>query len=624
MPGLCGFINLKEKMLAPEISSMLGMLKYNRATVVESYHDEEIAMGCVHLGTGGQQALYKSSEVAVLFFGYLTNPAVPPGADKSDPAFAARHIHDGFLVSRERVLDEVSGAFAVAIWDARDHTLFLATDRLGLRPIYYAEHAGSLRFASEVKGILSDPSFPRRLNQAAIADMFYYSIIMGSKTYLEDIHLLPPASMLRCQDGHWEVSSYWDIPFPESYPSHPDEWYEELIYNALRDASRRMVRPELRYGLSLSGGLDSRWIAGFLAKDQPGSQAFTLGTPGSDDTPYAKQVAAQTNLEHHYWEMSSSFVAELGETYAYAVDGMDNLWHMEEFPLTVRVGDYVDVSVGGFLGDGLFGYEMNPISARLRKQDALRYRLWRTRAGHPSPTLMAQAFGEQKGQELATLAYDSMRECFEAIPSDRGFQTLQYYDLRQAERRYANLAQLAKLSYVDIYHPIADEQVILAALQLPSRQLMFERAYRRAMATYFPELAEITWTFTLTPPTISVPGIMFKKVTQLTVGKWLQGTSLGRHPLIRRRQYYVDYPRWTRNTLRPFIEETLLSPEMETIGLFDLNGLRTVLMDHMEGRVSITGFLGKALTLGLWARQFYAPPTPHKPDGLESASSKRS
>ena len=111
---------------------------------------------------------------------------------------------------------------------------------------------------------------------------------------------------------------------------------------------------------------------------------------------------------------------------------------------------------------------------------------------------------------------------------------------------------------------------------------------------------------------------------QKEVGKWLQGTSLGRHPLIRRRQYYVDYPRWTRNTLRPFIEETLLSPEMETIGLFDLNGLRTVLMDHMEGRVSITGFLGKALTLGLWARQFYAPPTPLKPDGLESASSKRS
>ncbi len=624
MPGLCGFTNLIEGMPLPDLAPMLGMLKYNRATVVESYQVEGITMGCVHLGTGGQRSLYKSSQVAVLFFGYLTSPAMPPGVNESYPAAAARHIHDCYLIIGERVFDEVNGAFSVAIWDQRNSTLLLATDRLGLRPVYYAEHGGSLRFASEVKGILSDPTFPRRLNPSAVADLLYYSIIMGGKTYFEDIQLLPPASFLRCKDGRWEVNSYWDIPFPEGYPSHPDEWYDKLIYNALRDASKRMVSPGLRYGLSLSGGLDSRWIAGFLAKDQPGSQAFTLGTPGSDDTPYAKQVAIQTNLEHHYWEMSSSFVADLGETYAFISDGMDNLWHMEEFPLTVRVGDYVDVSVGGFLGDGLFGYEMNPISARLRKQDALKYRLWRTRASHPSPALMGQVFGEHKGQELAALASESMCECFEAIPSDRGFQTLQYYDLRQAERRYANLAQIAKLSYVDIYHPIADNEVIEAALQLPSPQLMFERAYRRSMATYFPELAEIPWTFTLTPPTISVPGIMLKKVNQLTVGKWLQNTSLGRHPMIRRRRYYVDYPLWTRGTLRPFIEDTLLSPEMETLGLFDQNGLRTVLVDHMEGRVSITGFLGKVLAIGLWARQFYAPSTPLRPDGLEVANSEMS
>ena len=445
MPGLCGFIKLKKQTPLPDLAPMLGMLNYNRATVVESYQDEGIAMGCVHLGTGGQQALYQSSQVAVLFFGYLTQPAIPPGADESDPAIAARHIHDRYLVRGEAVLEEISGAFAFALWDLRSKTFLLANDHLGLRPVYYAEHAGSLRFASEVKGILSDSTFPRRLNRSAVADLLYYSIIMGEKTFFEDIQMLPPASFLRYQDGRWSVSSYWDISFPESYPSHPDRWYDDLIYNALKDAAKRMVRPELRYGLSLSGGLDSRWIAAFLAQDQPESLAFTLGTPGSDDTPYAKDVAAQTNLRHHYWEMSSSFVAELGETYAYTVDGMDNLWHMEEFPLTARVGDYVDVSVGGFLGDGLFGYEMNPISARLRKQDALSYRLWRTRGSHPSPSLMTQVFGERTGQELAALALNSMQDCFAAIPSDNGFQTLQYYDLRQAERRYANLAQLAKL-----------------------------------------------------------------------------------------------------------------------------------------------------------------------------------
>jgi asparagine synthase (glutamine-hydrolysing) len=578
---------------------MLNLLSYKRATVKESCQDEGIAMGCVHLGTGGQQSLYQSSQVAVLFFGYLTRPSILPGADESDPAAAARRIHDRYLERGEAVLDEVSGAFGFALWDRRSQTLLLASDRLGLRPIYYAEHAGLFRFASEIKGILADPAFPRHLNQAAVADLFHYSFVLGEKTFFQDIQLLPPASLLRIQNGRWAVSSYWDIAFPEHYPSRPDKWYDDLIHDALQGAVKRMVRPGLRYGLSLSGGLDSRWIAAFLAQ-------------------VAMEVAAQTGLRHHYWKLSPTFVAELAETYAYIVDGMDHLWHMDEFPLTVRVGDYVDVSVGGFLGDGLFGYEINPVSACLRKKDVVRYRLWRTRGGRPTPQLLAQAFGEDTGQELTALAMDSLERGFAEAPCERGFQTIQYFDLRQAERRLANVAQLAKLAYVDIYHPIADQEVVQAALQLPASQLVTERAYRRSMATYLPDLAAIPWTFTLTPAAVSVPAVLLKKAAQFTLGKWLRGTTLGNHPLIRSRRYYAHYPLWTHGPLRPFIEETLLSPEANATGLFDPHGLRTVVRDHMEGRRDVTMFLGGALAIALWTRLFYAPSTPIRPNSLDS------
>lgn len=616
MPGLCGLITLNNDTPVPDLIPMVNALCYQRATVIEDYQDDKLAMGCVHLGTGGQQALYQSSQVAVLFFGYLTHPSIPPGADESDPAAAARHIHDRYLVRGEAVLDEVRGAFAFALWDQRMQTLLVASDRLGMRPIYYAEHAGLFRFASEVKAILADSTFPRRLNRAAVADFFHYAFVMGEKTFFQDIQLLPPASLLRYQDGRWTVSSYWDVPYPEHYPSHLDKWYDNLIYDALQAAVKRMVRPGLRYGLSLSGGLDSRWIAAFLAQVQPESSTFTVGIPGSDDTPFAKEVAARTGLTNQYWDLSPTFVAELAETYTYIVDGMDDLLHMEEFPLTVRVGDYVDVSVGGFLGDGLFGYEINPVSARLRKQDVKRYRLWRTRGSRPSQPLMAQVFGEHTGQELTALAMDSLQSSFAAAPSDRGFQIIQYFDLRQAERRFANIAQLAKLPYVDIYHPIADDEVIQAALQLPPNQLMLERAYRRAMATHFPDLAAIPWTFTLTPATVSVPAIVLKKAAQLTLGQWLRGAPLGNHPLIRPRRYVVTYSPWSRGPLRPFIEETLLSPEANATGLFDPEGLRTVIRDHMEGRKNVTDFLGKALAIALWTRLFYAPSTPLRPSSL--------
>jgi asparagine synthase (glutamine-hydrolysing) len=618
MPGLCGFFALDQRMPLPELEPMVSTLAYKRASVIESYEDGEMALSCAHLGTGGQQALYQSSQVAVLFFGYLTRPSIPPGTDECDPASAAHHIHDHYLKRGEALLDDVRGAFAFALWDRRTQTLLLASDRLGLRPLYYAEHCGSLRFASEVKAILADPTFPHRLDRAALADFFHYSYPMGQKTFFEDIQLLPPASLLRCHSGRWEVTSYWDIAFPEHHPTHPDKWYDDLIYDALQAAVKRMVRPELHYGLALSGGMDSRWIAAFLAQVKPGSPAFTLGIPGSDDTLPAKEVAAQAGLHHHYWEVSHDFVAELAETHTYVVDGMYSLANIEESPLSVRVGDYVDVSVGGFLGDCLFGHEINPLSARLRKRDVQHYWLWRTKGDRLPEALMAQVFGQRTSQEFSTLAMDSLRNSLASATSDRGFQVFQYVNMRHRQRRFINAAQLAKLPYLDIYHPIADEEVVRAALQLPPNQLILERAYRRAMVTHFPDLAGIPWTFAMTPVGASVPTLVLKKAAQLTLGRWLRGTWLGNHSFIRPRRYFVDYVGPSRGSLRPFFEETLLSPDANATNLFHPDGLRTAIIDHMEGRQNLTDFLGKALAIALWTRLFYLPSTPIRPSGLDS------
>jgi asparagine synthase (glutamine-hydrolysing) len=617
MPGLGGLVSTDTHAPIPSMEPILHALRYGGARVTESYADNIVGVGCAHLGTGKQQALYQSAQVVVAFFGYLTQPSVPPGADESDPAQAAHIVHDLYLAHGEAMPRQLAGAFAFALWDRRTQTLLLVNDHLGLRPIYFAEHAGVFRFASEVKVLLADPTFPRRLNRAAVADFFHYSYVMGDKTFFEDIRLLPPASVLRYRDGHWQVSRYWDMPYPEHYPHHPDRWYDDLIHDAFQSAVKRMVRPNLRYGLSLSGGLDSRWIAACLADVEPKTLTFTVGIPGSDDTPSATAVAARLGLANHYWEVSPTFVAELGETFTYIADGMYNLFCIEEFPLTVRVGDYVDVSVGGFLGDCLLGHETNPLSARLRRRDVKPYWQWRTQGDCVSRPLMAQVCGERTTNEFAALAADSLQSSIAEAPCERGFQISQYVNVRQRQRRFINSAQVAKLPYAGIYHPIADDQVIQAALQLPPHQLMLESAYRRAMATYFPDLAAIPWTFTLTPPTISVPGVILKKAAQLTLGQWLRKTPLGSHPLIRRRRYYANYYLWSRGPLRPFIEETLFSPEANATGLFNPDGLRTAVRDHMDGRRNHMTFLGGALAIALWARLFYTPSTPIRPDSLE-------
>ncbi len=617
MPGLTGLVSTATGFPPLNMEAASAALQYGRATVSECYQEANVSLSCAHLGTGGQRNLYQSGQAIVVFYGYLTEPSIPPGADGSDPAEAAHYIHDLYLEHGEAMMKRLAGAFAFAVWDRTTQTLLLVSDHLGLRPIYYAEHNGVFRFASEIKGILADPAFPHRLNMAAMADFFHYSYVLEEKTFFQDIQLLPPASVLRLHDGHWRVSHYWEIAFPEDYPHHPDKWYDDLIYEVIQSSVKKMIRPELRYGLSLSGGLDSRWIAAFLSKYQPDSLAFTIGTPDSDDAFIARQVAIQTGLTHHRWEPSPNFIAEAAEIYAYLVEGMDSFINIGEFPISIRVGDYVDVSVGGFLGGDIFGYEINPLSASFRKQDVIPYYLWRNRRDRLSQPLMAQVFGEQAGRELGILAKDSLQKCINAIPSERGFQAMLYFFLRHRERRAMNTAQRAKLPFSDIYQPFADVEVLRTALDLPASQLMVENAYRRAMVTHLPELGAIPWTFTLTPPSISVSGVVLKKIAQHTLGRCLRKTPLGNHPLIRPRRYHTNYSLWSREPLRSFIKETLLSPEANATGLFNPDGLRTIVRDHMESKRDVTGFIGQALAVALWTRLFYNPSTPIRPDSLE-------
>jgi hypothetical protein len=329
-------------------------------------------------------------------------------------------------------------------------------------------------------------------------------------------------------------------------------------------------------------------------------------------------VASRLELTNYYWELAPTFVADHAETFAYIADGMYHLFCIEEFPLTVRAGNHADVSLTGLFGDPLHGHEINPVSGRLRRRDVMPYFLLRTRSDRLSRARMAQVFGAHAARELREMAMESLAKSIAEAPSDRGFQILQYINIRHRQRRFANVAQVAKLSYLDIYHPMADDEVLSAALQLPPGQLMLERAYRRAMATYFPDLAVIPWTFTLTPATVSVRTVVLKKIAQLTLGKWLRGTRLGRHPLIRPRRYFVDYRLWSRAALRAFIERTLLSAEASNAALFTPDGMRQLVTDHMESRGDFTDFLGSALAVSLWSRLFYIPSRPVRPDAFGS------
>jgi asparagine synthase (glutamine-hydrolysing) len=193
----------------------------------------------------------------------------------------------------DRCVEHLTGMFGFAVWDRRRRRLFMARDRLGIKPVHYWVRNGQLAFASELKAllVLGTPGIDR----TAIRDLFSYRHIPAPKTIYSAIHKLPPAHTLVWQDGRLEIERYW-TPEVSSEISDPREAEEGL------DAVLRTVMPEhlmsdVPVGVFLSGGLDSAAVTAYL--DKP--RTFTLGidVKHRDEAPAARLVAEMYDTDHH-------------------------------------------------------------------------------------------------------------------------------------------------------------------------------------------------------------------------------------------------------------------------------------------------------------------------------------
>src|SRR5207245_9421324 len=179
-------------------------------------------------------------------------------------------------------LHELNGMFAFAIRDQGERRLLLARDRLGIKPLYFREAEGRIAFASEIKGILADPTVPRSLDRRALADYLTFQNVFGDKTFFEGIKVLPPGHYLTAQDGRAEVREYWDLSFREGVP---DEAEAVKRFRALLDESVEMqLMSDVPLGSDLSGGLASSAVELRPTQDVADRrQPLSVDLPQSDD-----------------------------------------------------------------------------------------------------------------------------------------------------------------------------------------------------------------------------------------------------------------------------------------------------------------------------------------------------
>jgi len=199
----------------------------------------------------------------------------------------------------------LNGQFALAIWDERAQSLFLARDRCGIRPLFYAERGGTLVFGSEIKALLAHPRMTAELDPVALDQIFTYWSPLAPRTAFREIRTLPPGHwLLAGSDGRIRIERYWEPSFPAAGSESnldPEEARLQLR-DLLVDATRLRLRADVPVGAYLSGGLDSSTITALIHrytdnKLETFSIAFT--DEAFDESDFQRQMAEHLGTRHH-------------------------------------------------------------------------------------------------------------------------------------------------------------------------------------------------------------------------------------------------------------------------------------------------------------------------------------
>ena len=261
----------------------------------------------------------------------------------------------------ERCVERLRGMFAFAIYDQTRRNLFIARDRAGEKPLYWAEHRGGLVFTSELKALMADSKFPRRLSPEGLAYYLSFGYVPADKCILEGVHKLMPAHFLswNLAGGAPQIRRYWDIP-----PTRPDttssvdELRDELQHLLTAAVGEQLVA-DVPLAVLLSGGVDSSLVAAIAAQASHHKvRTFTVTLPNHprlDESRFARSVAKYLGTDHMELPLNQSSTDLIQKLTAQYDEPIADSSMIPTYLLAKTVSQHCKVVLGGDGGDELFG-----------------------------------------------------------------------------------------------------------------------------------------------------------------------------------------------------------------------------------------------------------------------------
>jgi asparagine synthase (glutamine-hydrolysing) len=644
MCGIAGFLGApKASFVARDLlQRMTGTIAHRGPDEQGWYHDGPVGLAHARLSiidiTSGQQPMmHADGALWISFNGEIFNHVeLRQGLQRQGHKFRTDSDTEVILHLYQEMgpdcVQMLNGDFAFALWDAKEQRMMLARDRMGVRPLYYAQRSDGLYFASEAKALLQVPGISAELDARALDQIFTFWFPLAPRTIFRDISELPPGHMLLATPEKQEIRRYWRLDYPEAgdtgaWDTRSEADIADELRDLLLDATRIRLRADVPVGSYVSGGLDSAIITAAAKQFAPGglrSFSITFDSPEFDESVYQQQLVRALDTDHRSIASGAGDIADaFPDVVRHAERPMLRTGPAPLYALAKLVHDsgYKVVLTGEGADEVFAGYDIFK-EAKLRqfcaRQPESKRRTLLLRRLYPYlPGLQGQS---QRYLEafFATAPGEAADPLFSHLPrvkTTSGAKVFFSDALREELKGYDALAELRDSLPAEFarWHPLCQAQYLEAGYLLPGYILSSQGdrvSMAHAVEGRFPFLDHRVVEFAARiPPKLKIRALREKHILREAMAPLLP-PAIANRP----KQPYraPESHAFLQNASPAYVSSLLSAPEISAANYFDAPAVEKLVRKCRQARATGArenmAFVG-VLSTQLWHRAFVKTPS---------------
>jgi asparagine synthase (glutamine-hydrolysing) len=526
-------------------------------------------------------------------------------------------IHLYETLGLEKMLPELNGMFAFAIWDTKKETLYLARDRYGVKPLFYQQDDRCFRFASEIKAIIADDRVVRKPCLQALHDFLSFDYVPGRQTAFEGIYELPPGHWLSIDaSGHTEIQPYCGTSFQEDSSIDEATAVRRARELLLQSVERQLVA-DVPVGVLLSGGMDSSTLVGLMQRcvSEP-VHTYSVGfeDPSFNELPYARTVAQKFNTIHREVIVTPDLVRDLLPKYlTYIDEPYGDGSAIPTYYVCQLAKDDVVVVLSGEGGDEIFAgyetyaaYEMNrwfrkvpkwvrknliaPLVHSLPVSDkklSLEFKLKRFLGGQDLSPAQAHFWWRIVLTEAQKLSLYTPQVLEQMVPLESERHFIDKFEASTAKD------SLSRLFEIDCSVFLPDDLMVKN-----DRMSMAHSLEARVPLTDL----ELTAFMSTVPSGLKLRSLRKKHIMRRAMEGILPAEILNKKKV----GLEMPYSYWLKHELKDLLMNYLGPKRTSDVGLFRVDAMQKLVTEHLEGRMDHGRALWGLLNYMMWL-ELYAP-----------------